>query len=99
MNYFPEDHPLSEFNDYLYLESGTYEMPIYIFKKDNVGILAHYYLPKNKVNIPRVTVYLVNFFNDYDWVLDRKTRVIENQNILELNDTLANYIRSNLLHG
>ena len=96
---FPNDHPLSEFNKYLYLDSGdsgaAKNMPIYIFKKDNIGVLVELHIPSRefrKVNTPKATLFKVDFINDYDWKLGKKTIVFEEATIDQLNKRIAKYL-------
>lgn len=62
----PKDHPLAGFNDYFYLESGMGNMPIYIFKFGEKGILVELHL-NEKGSDPRARLYSLDFENDYDF--------------------------------
>ena len=100
---FRSDHPLSEFNDYLYLDSGdsgvALNMPIYIFRNEEKGWLIEMHIPNRnfkKVNSPTARIFGVKFFNDYDWELGRKLRVIEDSTIDGLNTKVARYLKGKL---
>ena len=67
---FPDYHPLAEFNDYLYMVSGSpYIEPIYIYKfNNNYGCLV-----KINVNTKSGTVKYLTFDSEYYWYEDKKT--------------------------
>ena len=73
---FPDTHPFSEFNRYFYLESGTINMPIYIFKFDDKGamIQLHFY---DKINGPHGRLYGMTFQDEYNFELSGKILDIE----------------------
>lgn len=62
----PLDHPFSQFNEFLYMESGTPKIPIYIWKKGNKGILLELYL-NDHINGPRGRLFLMNFEDEYNF--------------------------------
>jgi len=97
--WFKSDHPLSEFNQYLYLDSGdsgvANNMPIYIFRKGDFGILVEMHIPSpdfRKINTPKATIFRVDFVNDYDWKLGKKTIIFEEPTIDALNKRVAKYL-------
>ena len=75
---FPDTHPFSEFNRYFYLESGSVNMPIYIFKFDNKGamIQLHFY---DRMNGPHGRIYGMSFQDDYNFELTGKCREFEGE--------------------
>ena len=100
---FRDDHPLSLFNDYLYLDSGdsgvAMDMPIYIFRNGEKGVLIEMRIPSRnfkKINNPSATIFGVKFYNDYDWDLGRKLKVIEDPSIDGLNSKVAKYLKGKL---
>ncbi len=70
MKDFPNDHPFSIYNKNLYIDSGTWEMPIYIFKFGNKGVLVECHL-NDTINGPHCRLYDVDFPDDYDFKLVR----------------------------
>ena len=79
----PKDNPLSKFNEYFYLDSGTGKMPIYIFKFGNKGILFELHL-NDKESGPRGKVFTVTFENDYDFKLNDAYKSFVRRTIPEL---------------
>lgn len=71
----PKDHPFSEFNEYYYMESGTPNMPIYLWKKGDRGILVELYL-NDKENGPRGRIYSLKFDGEYNFDLDKSLKDI-----------------------
>ena len=71
----PKDHPLALFNDFFYLESGMGNMPIYIFRFGERGILIELHL-NEKGSDPREKLYSLKFENDYDFKIDRLIKTV-----------------------
>lgn len=71
----PKDHPLALFNDFFYLESGMGNMPIYIFRFGERGILIELHL-NEKGSDPRAKLYSLKFENDYDFKIDRLIKTV-----------------------
>ena len=71
----PKDHPLAEFNDYFYLESGMGNMPIYIYQFGTRGILIELHL-NEKGSDPRARIYSLKFENEYDFRIDALIKTV-----------------------
>ena len=92
----PPDHPFYKFKQYFYLESGNHNMPIYIFKFGEDGILIELFL-NDKVNGPRGRLYKVKFNNEYDFNLVKSYKQIIRKTVEELYFSIANIINSEVI--
>lgn len=91
----PLDHPFSEFNNYLYMESGTPKLPIYIWKKGNKGILVELHL-NDKENGPRGRIFSMKFYDEYNFDLEKCLGDVIRPTLDELYSGLADIIRRRL---
>lgn len=82
MGGLPDIHPFSIFNKYFYMESGTANMPIYLWKKDNKGLLVELYL-NDKESGPRGRVYELLFSDEYNFDLNKQLRNVVGYNNLD----------------
>lgn len=77
---FPEYHPFSQFNDCIYLESGSSgSMPIYIFRFGERGALVELNI-NDRLNGPHARVFNVTFNGDYYFDLTGKSKDIWDNN-------------------
>lgn len=84
----PNDHPLAQFNKYLYLESGTPQMPIYIYKfTETYGVMIGLIL-NDKVGGFRAKLYPLTFVSDMDWKFRDGYRQIEGSSYHDLFQTI-----------
>lgn len=81
----PKDHPLALFNDFFYLESGMGNMPIYIFRFGERGILIELHL-NEKGSDPRAKLYSLKFDNEYDFKIDRLIKTVVRESFDSLYD-------------
>jgi len=92
----PESHPFYVFNEYLYMESGTPKLPIYLWKKGNKGILVELHL-NDKESGPRGKVYELSYDDEYYFELGKLLRnVVGYSNIDDLLNALAEIIQKEL---
>lgn len=90
----PKDHPFAEFNEYFYIESGSarMRMPIFVWKKENRGLLVELYL-NDRENGPRARFYTLIFEDEYLFNLDRNIRNVTRNTEEELYSAVAESIR------
>lgn len=92
----PNDHPLAGYNNYFYLKSGTYSMPIYIFKFEKDGVLIELRL-NDKQNGPSAKMYSLIFEDEYDFKIAKSMPTIQRRTEEELYTTLNNILNMEVI--
>ena len=74
MPYFNEEHPLHEFNEDFYIESGKEKEHVYIFKFNNQGAQVVLDLINSKE--PLAFIYPLIFTTELSWDNDMDKKII-----------------------
>lgn len=95
MQKLPEFHPFAVFNEYYYMESGTSQMPIYLWKKGDKGILVELYL-NDKESGPRGRIYSLKFSGEYYFDLDKHLNSVFGSNLDDLYSKMVKAIQKEI---
>ncbi len=95
---FPDDHPLKKFEKYYYLESGTRNIQVYIFRfTQNRGVIV-WFVINDKDNGPHASICELIFTDDYNFNLIGKAKDIYNASFDNVVKQIV-YVMEAILYG
>lgn len=89
----PKVHPFENLKPYLYMEAGTPNLPIYMFKFGNEGILIELHL-NDKINGPSCRFYKIAFSDEYNFELVSSYKDISRDTTDQLYETINKILES-----